>query len=237
MRILVALATYNEIENLPSLIEAIRKQLRTADILVVDDNSPDGTGQWCDGFAEAHNWFRCIHRPSKMGLGSAAWAAMQHAIEADYDWLVTMDADWSHPPDALPDLVAATEKADVVIGSRYCPGGGVENWPLHRRMLSRAMNFATRWAIGGDVSDASGAYRMYRVATLRQIEWSKLRSTGYAYLEEILWRLLRLDARIVETPIVFTDRVAGQSKAGVGEAWGKLRALRRVLWRRIRDRN
>lgn len=234
MRTLVALATYNEVENLPSLVEAIRRQLPDAQVLVVDDNSPDGTGRWCKRYAADHDWLHCIHRPGKQGLGSAAWTAMRWAVEEGFDWLITLDADWSHSPDALPSIVAASADADVVIGSRYCPGGRVENWPAYRRVLSRIVNQATRWSLGARVGDASGAYRMYRVEVLRQIDWQSLRESGYAYLEEILWRLLQLGARVVETPITFHDRTAGKSKASFQEAWGKLRALRRIGWQRLR---
>lgn len=234
MPTLVALATYNEAENLPSLVEAIRAQLPDAEVLVVDDNSPDGTGRWCDQYAADRDWMHCIHRPGKMGLGSAAWTAMQWAVEREFDWLITLDADWSHSPEALPSMVEASAEADLVIGSRYCPGGGVQNWPMHRRVLSRVVNQATRWSLGAPVGDASGAYRMYRVELLRQIDWQALREPGYAYLEEILSRLLQLGARVAEVPITFRDRMAGQSKASAREAWGKLRGLRRIAWRRFR---
>src|SRR5687768_15097594 len=131
--LLVALATYNEIENLPSLVAAIRAQLPNADVLVVDDNSPDSTGRWCDEEAARSPWFSVIHRPGKLGLGSAAWTAMQAAIDRGYELLITLDADWSHPPEALPRLVAASADADVVVGSRYVSGGTIAGWPASRR--------------------------------------------------------------------------------------------------------
>jgi dolichol-phosphate mannosyltransferase len=234
--ILVALATYNEIENLPSLVEAIRAHLPDADVLVVDDNSPDGTGQWCDEFASTHAWFSAIHRAGKLGLGSATWAAMQAAIDRGYDVLVTLDADWSHPPERLPALVAATAHADVAIGSRYCPGGSIEGWPTSRRIVSRVMNRATRVALGMPVRDASGACRAYRVDLLRRLDFSQLTETGYAYLEEILWHLAKLGARFAEVPIAFTDRRAGASKVHAGEVVGKARVLARLAWRRMTGR-
>ncbi|MEM9660263.1 MAG: glycosyltransferase, partial [Planctomycetota bacterium] len=150
---LVSLATYNEIENLPSLVDAIRSILPQSDILVVDDASPDGTGDWCREQESRHEWFSAIHRADKLGLGTAAWAGINHAIDRDYEWLIILDADWSHPPGALPSMVAAAADADLVIGSRYCPGGGIENWPLSRRLISRFMNFATRQVLGGKVRD------------------------------------------------------------------------------------
>ncbi len=231
--ILIALATYNEIENLPTLVAAIRAQLPDADVLVVDDNSPDGTGLWCEEFARTTAWFTVIHRAGKLGLGSATWTALQAAIDRGYDVVVTLDADWSHPPEVLPALVAATANADVVIGSRYCPGGRIEGWPWSRRAVSRAMNLATRAALGVPVRDASGACRAYRVELLRRVDFSQLTSTGYAYLEEILWHLARLGARFAEVPIAFADRRHGASKVHAGEAVGKARMLGRLAWRRM----
>lgn len=230
--LLVAIATYNEIENLPSLVAAIRERLPDADVLVVDDNSPDGTGRWCDEEAVRSPWFSAIHRPGKLGLGSASWLAMQTAIERGDDWLITLDADWSHPPEALPRLVAASADVDVVIGSRYCPGGEIHGWPLGRRIVSKAMNAATRLALGAPVRDASTACRLYRVSKLAELDFSELQATGYAYLEEILWQLHRRGARFAEVPIVFTDRRAGTSKVGVSEAVGKAKVLARLAKRR-----
>jgi len=233
MMLLVAIATYNEIENLPSLVAAIRQQLPDADVLVVDDNSPDGTGRWCDEEATRSPWFSVIHRAGKLGLGSASWTAMQAVIERDYDWLITLDADWSHPPEALPRLVAASKDVDVVIGSRYCPGGEIHGWPFGRRVVSKTMNLATRVALGVPVRDASTACRLYRVSKLAELDFSDLQATGYAYLEEILWQFHRRGARFAEVPIVFTDRRAGASKVGVGEAVGKAKVLARLAGRRI----
>lgn len=232
--LLVALATYNEIENLPSLAAAIHAQMPEADVLVVDDDSPDGTGQWCDEQAAKSPWFSVIHRAGKLGLGSASWAAMQAAIDRGYDSLITLDADWSHPPETLPGLAAASINADVVVGSRYCPGGRVEGWPLSRRAVSAVMNVATRIALGLPLRDASTAYRLYRVELLRQLDFSQLTATGYAYLEEIAWHLDRLGARFVEIPITFVDRRAGASKVSIGEAFGKAKVLARLAMRRCR---
>ncbi len=230
---LVALATYNEVENLPTLVPAIREQLPHADVLVVDDNSPDGTGQWCDAFAAGHPWFSVMHRAGKLGLGSATWAAMQRAIARGDEIVVTLDADWSHPPEVLPALVAATEHADVAIGSRYCPGGRIEGWTWTRRRVSAAMNLATRLALKLPVRDASGAFRAYRVDLLRKVDFSRLSATGYSYLEEILWELGQLGARFAEVPIAFADRRAGASKVHAGEAFGKAHVLARLGWRRL----
>jgi dolichol-phosphate mannosyltransferase len=231
--ILIALATYNELGNLPTLVAAIRGELPTADVLVVDDNSPDGTGRWCDAFAADNPWFSVLHRAGKLGLGSATWAAMQHAIDRGYEVIVTLDADWSHPPDVLPALVAATREVDVAIGSRYCPGGSISGWPRSRRLISRAMNLATRVSLGVPVRDASGACRAYRVDALRKLDFDELTATGYAYLEEILWHLARRGARFAEVPIAFADRRSGASKVHAGEAFGKARVLARLAWQRL----
>jgi dolichol-phosphate mannosyltransferase len=234
--LLVALATYNEIENLPTLVAAIRTQLPDADVLVIDDNSPDGTGHWCDDETARSPWFSVIHRAGKLGLGSASWAAMQYAISHDYDQLITLDADWSHPPEALPRLIAAASNADVVIGSRYVPGGTIEGWPLARRAVSATMNLATRVALGLPLRDASTACRIYRVDLLKRLDFAKLTATGYAYLEEILWQLHQRGATFAEVPIAFTDRRAGASKVHLGEAWGKVAVLARLALERLRRR-
>jgi dolichol-phosphate mannosyltransferase len=233
---LVALATYNELGNLPSLVTSIRQQLPDADVLVVDDNSPDGTGQWCDAFARDNPWFSVVHREGKLGLGSATWAAMQAAIDRGHDLLITLDADWAHPPEALSTLVRAAAGADVVIGSRYCPGGAVAGQTWFRRAVSRTLNFATRTALGWPVRDASTAYRVYRVGLLKKVDLATLKATGYSYLEEILWRLHRLGARIVEVPITFTKRRAGASKNSLQEAAGKLCTLLRLAASRLREK-
>jgi dolichol-phosphate mannosyltransferase len=228
---LIALATYNEIENLPNLVDAILHTVPAADILVVDDNSPDGTGRWCDERASSEPQLRCVHREAKLGLGSAIVEAMRAAIDGDYDLLVTMDADWSHDPSFLPAMMAAAARADVVIGSRYCAGGAIEAWPLHRRMVSRWMNGLSRAALRLPVRDTSGAFRVYRVAKLRELDFTKFRSSSYAHLEEVLWQLNRVDARFVEVPITFRDRRGGRSKSGVRVAADKLATIFRLAIR------
>ncbi len=230
---LVALATYNEIENLPTLVDAIHAELPEADVLVVDDNSPDGTGDWCTEFAQQHPWFKHHPRPGKLGLGTALAAALQFAVEEKYSHVITLDADWSHPPERLPALVSAAESADVVIGSRYCPGGGIEGWPLRRKIASRTINLLARTMIGLPLSDCSGNYRLYRTELLTKLEWNNLQASGYAYLEEILWYLQKLDARFAEVPITFSERRAGQSKINFGEMVGAAKTLMRLVFRRV----
>ncbi len=231
--ILVALATYNEIENLPSLVDAIHAELPQADVLVVDDNSPDGTGKWCEEFASSHPWFSHLPRAGKLGLGTALAAALQHAVERGYWAVITLDSDWSHPPEKLPELLAAAETADIVIGSRYCPGGSIEGWPKRRRIASRMINSLTRVLVGIPLSDCSGNYRLYTTQLLKQLDWDQLHAEGYAYLEEILWHLQRVGARFAEVPITFAERRAGQSKINLGEVIGAGRTLVRLAFRRL----
>lgn len=231
--LLVALATYNEIENLPTLVAAIHAQLPTAHVLVVDDNSPDGTGLWCADFSNEHDWFFHLARPGKLGLGTALAAALKYGVENKYAQVITLDADWSHPPERLSAMVEAAEEADVVIGSRYCPGGAIEGWPWRRKVASRTINFLARTMIGLPLTDCSGNFRLYRTELLGQLDWDNLQATGYAYLEEILWHLQKLGARFAEVPIVFTDRIAGQSKINLGEMIGAAKTLTRLALRRI----
>lgn len=234
-RTLVALATYNEIENLPGLVDTILQKLPAADVLVVDDNSPDGTGRWCDERAQSDRRLRCIHREGKLGLGSATIVALRDGISRGYEVVVTMDADWSHDPEYLPELVAATEHADVAIGSRYIEGAGVEGWPWHRRWMSRAINRLSRQLLRLPIRDTSGAFRAYRVGKLKQLDLNQIRAAGYAYLEEILWHFAQIDATFAEVPITFRERRAGKSKINVREAAGKLSTLLRLA-RKSTDR-
>jgi dolichol-phosphate mannosyltransferase len=232
-RILVTLATYNEIENLPRLVEEIFRVAPQVDVLVIDDNSPDGTGRWCDERAAEEPRLRCLHRPGKLGLGTATLAGFQDALDRGYRYVLNMDADFSHPPRYLPELLAAVEPpnappVDVVIGSRYVAGGGVEGWPLRRRLASRAVNAYARAMLGLPVRDCTGSFRCYRAEALRQLDFSRIRSSGYSYLEEILWLLARQGCRFREVPITFVDRQHGRSKIDAQEALRSIRVLLRL---------
>jgi dolichol-phosphate mannosyltransferase len=229
---IVAVATYNEIENLPSLTDAIVKELPDADILVIDDNSPDGTGRWCDDQAANNRRLHCLHRPVKQGLGSATLAGARWALDHNFELFITMDADWSHDPRHLPELVHAAENADVAIGSRYCSGGAIDRWPLSRRIMSRTMNKLSRTVLRLPVHDSSGAFRAYRASALRAIDVSKIQAAGYSYLEEILWHLRRAGATFAEVPITFHERRAGRSKINLGEALSKITTLARLAVKR-----
>lgn len=223
---LVTVATYNEIENLPLLVAAIFEQTPNVDILVIDDNSPDGTGQWCDEQGAKDPRIHCVHRAGKLGLGTATIAAMQYAIEHDYKYMLNMDADFSHHPRYLPALLAGMEATDppidVMIGSRYVPGGGTEGWPLKRRLMSKGVNLYARTMLGLSSKDCSGAFRCFRVSLLKKLDFDKIRSRGYSFQEEILWHLKRLGAKFGEAPIIFADRERGASKINSKEAYTAL---------------
>jgi dolichol-phosphate mannosyltransferase len=227
---LVMTATYNEIENLPRLVEQVFQNAPEVDMLVVDDNSPDGTGQWCDRQAAGNSRIHCLHRAGKLGLGTAIVAGLKYAIEHGYKYVVNMDADFSHPPRYLPAMIAGMDPAngqpiDVMIGSRYVPGGGIEGWPLKRHLMSRGVNLYARWLLWLAPKDCSGGYRCYRTATVAKIDFDRIRSRGYSFQEEILWLLRRAGARFGETPIVFADREKGSSKINSTEAVAALRII------------
>jgi dolichol-phosphate mannosyltransferase len=221
---LVAIATFNEIQTLPRLVEQIQDALPAAEILVVDDSSPDGTGRWCEEKAAGDQRLKCLHREGKLGLGTALVAAMRYAVDrrAEYSYLVTMDADFSHPPERLAALLASMDppdapEADVAIGSRYTSNGGIDGWPLSRHVLSRAVNLVARWLLWLSPKDCSSGYRCYRVDRLARMDFEAIHSRGYSFEEEVLWRLNRLGARFAEIPIRFVNRRHGASKTSPRE--------------------
>lgn len=219
---LIIVATYNERETLPQLVASVFAVAPAAELLVVDDNSPDGTGQWCEELARREPRLHCLHRPGKLGLGSALVEGLRFGIDRGYRYLITMDADLSHPPAKISELLSAMEPAegprvDVAIGSRYVKGGKIEGWPLHRHLMSRAINGYARWMLGLPVRDCSVNFRCYRAATLAQVDWSRIVSPGYAFFEEILHHLHLLGATFREIPITFTDRQHGRSKISLRE--------------------
>ncbi len=227
-RILIALATYNERDNLAPLLAAIHAIVPSADLLVIDDNSPDGTGRLADELAAHQPHLHVLHRPGKLGLGTAILAGMRYALEHGYDWFVNMDADFSHHPRYLPALLAGMDSHDVMIGSRYVPGGGSVNWPLSRRLMSRAINMLAARLMRIPARDCSGAYRCYRVATLREAQLERVRSRGYSFQQEVLYRCRKAGGKIGETPIVFENRRAGKSKVNVHEALRSLAMIFRI---------
>jgi dolichol-phosphate mannosyltransferase len=213
------LATYNEAGNLSPLVEAVRQYVPDASILIIDDNSPDGTGRIADELRATLPSLDVIHRPGKLGLGTATLAAMRYAIEHRFDYLLNLDADFSHDPQYLPALRAGMADHDVMIGSRYVPEGGVEGgFTLKRRLMSSGINGYARLMLGLASRDNSGAFRCYRVSKLAEIDLDEVRSRGYSFQEEILFWCQTVGCRIGETPIVFRDRRAGTSKINMGEA-------------------
>jgi dolichol-phosphate mannosyltransferase len=231
-RILVSLATYNEAGNVAALIAEIHKFVPQADVLVIDDNSPDGTGRIADELAAADPRVKVIHRTGKLGLGTAILAAMQYAMDHGYDYLQNMDADFSHPPRYLPGILAGMSKYDVMIGSRYVKGGGTENWPLKRKLISRGVNTLVRFLFRMPVKDASGAYRCYRVSKLREARLDKVRSRGYSFQQEVLFRCHKAGCKLGEYPILFENRRAGASKVNGKEA---LRSIAMILYIGLRN--
>lgn len=232
-RILIGISTYNEIENLPVLIEQIDQHLPVADILIVDDNSPDGTGKWSQNLAEQRDDFHCILREGKLGLGTATIATFQFAIDHGYDFIINMDADMSHRPEYLPALVeAASDGVDVSLGSRYVAGGDIVGWPAHRKIMSRGVNTFARLMLGLPTKDCSGSFRCYRIAKLKEIDLQRVRSKGYSFFEEILWHLRHKNARFVEVPISFHDRELGKTKINFKEVCNAMLMLFKLAFSR-----
>lgn len=215
MKVLIAIPTYNEIESLRSIVSRARAAVREADILVVDDNSPDGTGQLADELSAADEQVHVLHRAGKEGLGRAYIAAFEWAIERGYTHVVEMDADGSHRPEQLPLLLeraAMSDHPDLVIGSRYVRGGKIEGWPKSREVLSRAGNFYIKAWLGLPASDVTAGYRVYRIAILERMDLSAVESRGYFFQTDMTDRVNLLDGHIVEMPISFGQREAGESK-------------------------
>ena len=228
-RFLISLATYNERENLPILTAQIFEFAPDADILVVDDSSPDGTADWVEGQMQTDSRFKLLRRAGKLGLGSAVLAAMDYAAQNGYDFLINMDADLSHPPRFLPAVRSKAEEGfDVVIGSRYVSGGKIEGWTLVRRLMSRAINIYARCLLGLKTRDNSGSYRCYRVTLLRRLDPQSILSQGYSFFEEVLFRLHKLGGTFAEVPITFEERRVGQSKLNAREIVVALWLLLRI---------
>jgi dolichol-phosphate mannosyltransferase len=232
--LLVVVATYNERDNLPGLLEKIWAAVPEAKVLVVDDNSPDGTGQWCEAHAESEPRLDVRIRRGERGLGSATILGLKAAIAGGYRAVATLDADGSHDPAMLRPLherlQAGPESLGVVIGSRYIAGGAIVGWPWYRRWTSRVVNFWVRWLLGLQTRDNSGAFRVYRVSSLEKVGLDRIRSNGYAYLEELLFRLRQSGAGAEELPITFRDRVTGDSKANWREALAVLTRVLQLRW-------
>lgn len=211
-RVVVLIPTYNERENLPRILARVRACVPEADVLVLDDNSPDGTGAVADELAAADEQVMVLHRQGKEGLGAAYLAGFAWAIERGYDAVVEMDADGSHRPEHLPLMLEAAAEADLVIGSRYVRGGRVVNWPANRKAISVAGNMYIKAVLGMPVNDATAGYRVYRADALRTIGLSDVESAGYCFQTDLTLRTVRAGLVVVEVPIVFVEREIGDSK-------------------------
>jgi dolichol-phosphate mannosyltransferase len=212
----ICLPTYNERDNLPRMIDALAEEFTRhkldGHVLVIDDNSPDGTGVLADELATDRPWMEVLHRPGKEGLGRAYLAGFAVALERGADLIMEMDCDFSHSPQDVHRLVAAAKESDLVLGSRNVPGGGVENWPWHRRFISKGGSWYARSILRAPVRDLTGGFKCFRRATLERINLDDVEAQGYTFQIDLTYRVLQAGMRVVEVPIVFVDRVYGESK-------------------------
>jgi dolichol-phosphate mannosyltransferase len=243
-KVAVIIPTYNERENLEATAGRVRHAVPEADLLIVDDNSPDGTGELADKLADADSSVHVLHRPGKSGLGAAYIAGFRWALDHGYDAIVEMDADGSHQPEDLPRLLAGLKGADLVLGSRWVPGGKMVNWPKYRQFISWGGNTYARVMLGISVRDATGGFRAYRAGTLRKIPLDEVISQGYCFQIDLTLRTLQAGLSLTEIPITFVERVHGTSKmsnAIVREAfwrvtqWGVSARTARLRGRRLRS--
>lgn len=232
-RTVMVIPTYNEAANLAWIVGRVRSTQPSVDVLVVDDGSPDGTGRIADELAAADPRVSVLHRTAKGGLGAAYLAGFAWALEQGYDVIGEMDADGSHQPEQLHRLLKGLLHADLVIGSRWVPGGSVVNWPLERELLSRGGNLYVRLLLGIDVRDATAGYRLFRRTTLEKIRLDEVRSTGYVFQTDLVTRTLRAGLTVREVPIEFVERVRGESKMSGQVA---LESLKRITAWGIRER-
>ena len=231
--ILIIIPTYNEIESLDALVGRVRQNLPAADVLIVDDSSPDGTGELADQLATADERIHVIHREKKDGLGRAYLEGFRYGIENGYHYVVEIDADGSHDPASLPAMLAlAHDGADLVVGSRWVTGGSVLNWPWARRAISRSGNSYARRVLGSNIHDLTAGFRVFRVEALTSVELDAVASQGYCFQIEMAWLVERTGLTVTEHPITFVERSAGRSKMHIGiviealarvSAWGLFR--------------
>jgi dolichol-phosphate mannosyltransferase len=249
-KILVIIPTYNEREALPLIVSRVRVSVPAADILVADDNSPDGTGVIADQLAAHDDQIKVMHRLGKEGLGAAYLAGFAWALQEGYDVVCEMDADGSHQPEQLPRLLEALHTSDLVLGSRWVAGGATENWPKSRQLISRGGSMYTRMMLGVPLRDVTGGYRAFRADTLRALDLHEVASQGYCFQIDLAWRALQRGLRVTEVPITFVERTVGSSKMSrkiVVEAlwrvtaWGVddkvTRARSRTMRQRARERD
>jgi dolichol-phosphate mannosyltransferase len=231
---LVVIPTYQERDNIEIVLCGVRHEAPAADVLIIDDHSPDGTAALAEQLGAELGQISVLNRPRKLGLGAACRAGFAYGLQRGYELLIEMDADLSHDPKVLPGLIARiNEGADLVIGSRYIPGGSIPRWPARRRALSRYGNRYASLVLGLRASDATSGLRAYRADALRGVDYESTRATGYAFQIEMVYRVARWGGRLTEVPIVFTDRVRGQSKMSARIA---AEAMILVTWWGLRDR-
>jgi dolichol-phosphate mannosyltransferase len=242
VRILTIIPTYNELESLPKTLGRLRSAVPASDVLVADDNSPDGTGDLADRIAAEDPQVHVLHRRGKEGLGAAYIAGFHWALERDYDVVVEMDADGSHQPEQLPRLLDAVEAgADLVIGSRWVQGGSVVNWPFYRQLISRTGSTYARTMLGLKIKDMTAGYRAFRRTTLEKLDLDAVESVGYGFQVDLAWRVAKMGLKVVEVPVTFVERELGSSKMSgniVVEAmlnvtkWGVADRLKQLSGRR-----
>ncbi|PID50863.1 MAG: dolichol-phosphate mannosyltransferase [Propionibacteriales bacterium] len=226
--VLVVIPTYNEAENIASIVGRLRTAVEDAHVLIADDNSPDGTGAIADGLAEKDDHVHVMHRAGKEGLGAAYLAGFHWGLDKGYDTIVQMDADGSHQPEQLPLLLEALKSADMVKGSRYVPGGSVVNWPRHRLLLSKGGSLWTRLCLGIPLRDITGGFNAFRADTLRGINLDEVASAGYCFQVDLAWRTIKAGYRVKEVPIEFVEREYGDSKMSKNIVIEAL--IRTTLW-------
>jgi dolichol-phosphate mannosyltransferase len=232
-RVVMVIPTYNEVDNLEWIVGRLRGARPEVDVLVVDDESPDGTGLVADRLAAENPQVHVLHRAAKGGLGAAYLHGFRWALDEGYDVIGEMDADGSHQPEELHRLLGALGRADLVIGSRWVPGGSVRNWPVQRELLSRGGNAYVRLLLGIDVRDATAGFRLFRRATLEKIDLSQVRSTGYVFQTDLVARTLRAGLTVREVPIEFVERIRGESKMSPSVA---VESLQRITAWGVRER-
>jgi dolichol-phosphate mannosyltransferase len=231
-RTLIVVPTYNERENLPLLIEALLR-VSPADVLVVDDSSPDGTGQIADEWARNHSRVKVLHRAGKLGLGTAYLDGFRWGVREGYELLMSMDCDFSHDPKYVPEILKRAESADLVIGSRYVSGGGTRGWALRRKIISRVANTSVRVLLGLKTHDTSAGFRCYRRDALERIGLDTVESRGYNVLEEMVFRCEKYGLRVAEVPIIFVDRQRGKTKISVRDMIGVGTMVLRLIPKRF----
>ncbi len=234
MPTLVIVPTYNEKQNIINLMEKILNLSPEIDVLVVDDNSPDGTGQLLDDAIKSYSRLHILHRAAKLGLGTAYKAGFQYALQNNYDRAITMDADFSHNPKYIPALIENNNTYHVSIGSRYVPSGGTVNWGAHRKLVSSTANFLARFLLGLKTHDCTAGFRCYRKEVLQTIDLDNIKSNGYSFLVEMLFGCVGHGFTVGEIPIIFENRVAGKSKISKKEIFTAILTLFRLSFRKAK---